>query len=135
MNSDFEIFPIMLLRELKFCVLSVSQIFCVYCERKRFFLICSFYCWLIKEGWALKVAQQFAIRGLVAYKRAAYVVTLPFQYFSESVGTWNSPMTFNQLPQEEATYRTWTWLDLYEKCCLYDFISVRIMFSRCKDIL
>ena len=36
---------------------------------------------------------------------------------------------------EEATYRTWRLLDLYEICYLYDFYSVRIMFSWLKDVL
>ena len=62
-------------------------------------------------------------------------MTLPIQYPSKPVGTWNSPVTFNRISQEEAIYRTWTWLDLYEICYLYDFYLVRIMFSRCKDIL
>ena len=35
-------------------------------------LICSFCYCLVREGWALKVAKQFAIRWLVAYKPVAY---------------------------------------------------------------
>ena len=30
-----------------------------------FSLICSFYCYLVKRGWGLKVAQQFSMRGLL----------------------------------------------------------------------
>ena len=41
-------------------------------EKPHFSLIYSFYCCLVKEGWALKVASQFAIQGLVAYKPVAY---------------------------------------------------------------
>ena len=51
------------------------------------------------------------------------------------MGTWNSLKTFNQIPQEETIHRAWMWLDLYGICYLYDFYSVRIMFSRCKDVL
>ena len=41
-------------------------------EKLHFSLICSFCCCLVKKGWALKVAEQFAIRGLVAYKPVVY---------------------------------------------------------------
>ena len=41
-------------------------------EKLHFSLICSFYGFLVKKGRALKVAWQFAIRELVAYKPAAY---------------------------------------------------------------
>ena len=67
-------------------------------------------------------------------EKAWLVVTLPFQYLSKLVGTWKSPSTFNQIPHEEAIYSTWTYLDLYEMCYLYNIYSVRIMFSLCKDI-
>ena len=33
---------------------------------------CSFYCCLVKNGSALKVALQFAIRGLFVYKTSVY---------------------------------------------------------------
>ena len=69
--------------------------FYVYCKGKtpRFF-ICRFCCCLVKEGWTLKVVQQFAIRGLVAYEMivskkpsvskrlSAKVYTLPPFYFT-----------------------------------------------------
>ena len=41
-------------------------------EKAHFFLICIFYCGLVEKGWSLKVAVQFAVRGLVAYKPVAY---------------------------------------------------------------
>ena len=41
-------------------------------KEKLHFFICSFYCCLVKEGWALKIAWQLATRGLVAYKLVAY---------------------------------------------------------------
>ena len=41
-------------------------------EKHYVSLIYSFYCCLVKKGRALKVVQQFAIRGLVAYKPVAY---------------------------------------------------------------
>ena len=69
------------------------------------------------------------------YSVTCSVLALPFKYLSKPVGTWKYPITFNRIPREEAIYRTLTWLDLYEICCLYDFYSVRIMFSRCKDVL
>ena len=73
MISDFKIFPVMLLRQLNCGLLSVSQLFYVITkENLHFSLICSFYCCLVKRGWALKVAKQFAILGLVAYKPIAY---------------------------------------------------------------
>ena len=34
------------------------------------------------------------------------VVTLPIQYTSKPVRTWNSPMNFNRVSHEEAIYRT-----------------------------
>ena len=68
MNTGFKIFSKMLLRLLSFGVLSVYQLFYVYCKGKiQPFLICSFYFCLVKGGSALKVAKQFGIRGLVAY--------------------------------------------------------------------
>ena len=39
-------------------------------EEINFSLIFSFYYCLVKECWALKVAEQFSMRGLVAYKQA-----------------------------------------------------------------
>ena len=41
-------------------------------EKLHFSLVCSFYFCLAKEGWALKAAEQFTMRGLVAYKPVAY---------------------------------------------------------------
>ena len=41
-------------------------------EKLRFSLIFSFYCCLVKDGWTLKDAWQFAARGLVTYKPVAY---------------------------------------------------------------
>ena len=41
-------------------------------EKLHFSLICIFYCGLVKKGLALKVAVQFAVRGLVAYNPVAY---------------------------------------------------------------
>ena len=80
MISVFKIFPIMLLRF--WCILVLLRIL-VHCRFNSYFtsitkgklyfsLICSFYCWLVKKVWGLKVAKQFAIRGLVAYKLVAY---------------------------------------------------------------
>ena len=60
-------FPKMFLRQLNFGVLLVWQLFYLYCKEK-----CSLYCCLMKGVWALKVALQFAVRGLVAYKLVAY---------------------------------------------------------------
>ena len=44
-------------------------------EKLHFSLTCSFYCCSVKGGWVLKVAEQFAMRGLVAYKLVAYKKT------------------------------------------------------------
>ena len=41
-------------------------------EKLHLSLTFSFYCCLLKEAWALKVASQLAVRGLVAYKPVAY---------------------------------------------------------------
>ena len=38
----------------------------------HFSLIFSFYCYLLEKGWAVKVAKQFAIWKLVAYKPVAH---------------------------------------------------------------
>ena len=51
-------------------------------QRKNFSLICSFYCCLVKESQALKVAYQFAIRGLVAYEPVAYKKLSVYQHIS-----------------------------------------------------
>ena len=40
-------------------------------DKLHFSLICIFYCGLVKKGWALKVAVQFAVRELVASKPVA----------------------------------------------------------------
>ena len=51
MICDFRIFPIMLLRQLNFGVLSVSQLLYVYCKGKTPpFFICSFYCRGVATG-------------------------------------------------------------------------------------
>ena len=41
----------------------------------------SFYCCLMKKGWVLKVAWQFDIQGLAAYKLVAYKKTRCIPYF------------------------------------------------------
>ena len=41
-------------------------------KKLHFSLICSFYFCLVKGGWAMKVAKQFAIQGLIAYKPVGY---------------------------------------------------------------
>ena len=43
-------------------------------EKLLFSLMCIFYCGLMKKSWALKVAVQFAVRGLVAYNTVAYKI-------------------------------------------------------------
>ena len=74
--SDFKIFRKIFLRQLNFGVLSVWQLFYVYCKEKlHFSLTCSFLLLLSERGWALKVAYQFAMRALVAYKLVAYKKT------------------------------------------------------------
>ena len=42
-------------------------------EKLHLSLICIFYCCLVKKGWAMKVAVQFTVRGLVAYNPVAYM--------------------------------------------------------------
>ena len=50
-----------------------SSYFTLITKKKlHFSLTCSFYYCLMRRRWALKVAWQFAIRGLFAYKRVAY---------------------------------------------------------------
>ena len=41
-------------------------------KKLHFSFICSFFCRLVKKSWALKVVEQFSIRGLVAYEPVAY---------------------------------------------------------------
>ena len=66
-------FQIILLRQLNLGIMSVYSYFTFLSKGKSHFpLIHSFYCCLVKEGWALKLAEQFAIPGLVAYKPVAY---------------------------------------------------------------
>ena len=56
MISDFKIFPVMLLKQLNFRVLSVISYFTFIAKEKLYFsLMCSFYCCLLKDGLALKV--------------------------------------------------------------------------------
>ena len=56
MISDFKIFPVMLLKQLNFRVLSVIDYFTFIAKEKLYFsLMCSFYCCLLKDGLALKV--------------------------------------------------------------------------------
>ena len=51
MTSDFKFFPIMLLRQLNFGILSVYSYFTFVTKKKlQFSLNCSFYCSLVKEG-------------------------------------------------------------------------------------
>ena len=60
----------MFLRQLNLDVLSVYSDFALITKKKLCFsLICSFHSCLVKEGQALKVTKQFAIRGLVAYRK------------------------------------------------------------------
>ena len=50
-TSDFKFFPIMLLRQLNFGILSVYSYFTFVTKKKlQFSLNCSFYCSLVKEG-------------------------------------------------------------------------------------
>ena len=54
-------------------------------EELHFSLIFRFYCCLVKEGLALKVALQIAIRGLVAYKPVAYKINLKTDIFENFI--------------------------------------------------
>ena len=56
---------------LKYCQFSCYLTF-ITKEKLHFSVTCSFYCCLEKELSALKVAFQFAIRGLVVYKPVTY---------------------------------------------------------------
>ena len=56
---------------LGYCRLNIYFTFFIK-EKLHFSLICNFGCCLVKEVWALKVALQFAIRGIVAYKLVAH---------------------------------------------------------------
>ena len=63
----------MLLRQLNFGVMSVFLTAILrLLQRENSTLVCCFYCYVVKEGRALKVASQFVIRWLVAYKPVAY---------------------------------------------------------------
>ena len=55
------------------CIVCLTTIFTFITKEKlNFSLICSFYCCLVKKGWALKVASQFTIWWQVAYKPVVY---------------------------------------------------------------
>ena len=55
----------------------LNSYFTIITKKKlHFSLVCSFYFCLAKEGWALKAAEQFTIRGLVAYKPVGYKKSL-----------------------------------------------------------
>ena len=71
MTSDFKVFPKILLRQLNF---GQFKNYVTFITKKKlyFSLTYSFYSCSVKKGSALKVAQQFAIRGLVAYKKSVY---------------------------------------------------------------
>ena len=79
MDSDFKIFPVMLSRQpnfVYFCYYLLLVYFGVFNsyftfitkEKFNFYLTCSFYYSLVKEGWALKIVMQ----ELVVYKLVAY---------------------------------------------------------------
>ena len=63
------------------------------------FFICSLYCCLVKEDWTLKVVQQFAIPGLVAYKLIAYKKPSVSKRLSAKVYTL-SPFYFTSLQKQ-----------------------------------
>ena len=100
MITDFKIFPIMLLRYWVLVHCRFNNPFNVYCKGKtpRFF-ICRFCCCLVKEGWTLKVVQQFAIRGLVAYKLIVSKKTSVSKRLSAKVDTL-SPFYFTSLQKQ-----------------------------------
>ena len=57
MIGDFNIFPMILFRQLNFAGLdssSNSYFTFIAKEKLHFSLICSFYCYLVKEAWARK---------------------------------------------------------------------------------
>ena len=67
--SDFKTYQIMLFRQLNFGALSINRYFTfIKKEKLQFFLICSFYCCLVKDDWALKVDLQFAVSELPSHK-------------------------------------------------------------------
>ena len=77
-----------------------NNFFYVYCKGKTpLFFICSFYCCLVKEGWILKVDQQFSIRGLVAYKLIAYKKPSVSKRLSAKLYTL-SPFYFSSLQKQ-----------------------------------
>ena len=85
-------------------------------------LIYSFYCCLVKEGWPLKVALQFTIWGLVAYKPVAY----------KKINVINEGTTTN--------YNFLLWLTLIKRhictfCQERKFICVMLITKRLKSFL
>ena len=99
MISDFKISPIMLLRYWILMHCWFNNFFCVHCKGKPHFFICSLYCCLVKEDWTLKVVQQFAIPGLVAYKLIAYKKPSVSKRLSAKVYTL-SPFYFTSLQKQ-----------------------------------
>ena len=70
MISDFKVLLILVYCPFNSCFTFITK------EKLQFSLFCCLYCCLVKECWALKVALQFAIRRLVAYKTVAYKKSL-----------------------------------------------------------
>ena len=100
MITDFKIFPITLFRYWILVHRRFNNFLYVYCKEKSpLFFICRLYCCLVKEGWILKVAQQFSIRGLVAYKLIAYKKPSVSKRLSAKVYTL-SPFYFTSLQKQ-----------------------------------
>ena len=56
MISDFRIFPINAFETVEFCCIAVLTPILRLLYRENFTLMFSFYCSLVKEGWAPKIA-------------------------------------------------------------------------------
>ena len=71
----------------------------MFIAKKKPTFLCSFHCSLVKEGWTLKIVQQFAIRGLVANKMIAYKKPSVSKRLSAKVYTL-SPFYFTSLQKQ-----------------------------------
>ena len=115
--TNFKIFPIMLLRYWILVHCRLNNSFYVYCKGKTpLFFICSFYCCLVKEGWTLKVVQQFFIQSLVAYKLIAYKKPSVSKRLSAKVYTLSS-FYFTSLQKQSPVL-------FYEKVVLKYFVII-----------
>ena len=132
------------MKEPNYGVLSIYQLFYVHYKVKALLFLNLYFCCLVKKGWTLKVAKQFSLQGIVAYKPVAYKKNKCISYiyfkthfcnidFYEFDNSFLSSLSkqlvvfFHYFQQSGRARRTWSW-NIKKNLILFVFLILLHVF-------